>query len=168
MDNERDVMEVCKNCGKPVEKGELYCSQCMIEHAEEHIPEIEEALTSEGPKESRFPLMVKWAVLLISLIIVAIQMPKLLASFEEAQPVRQGTYSTDSETDQCITNLWQISKRLQEGKPVGTDIVCPASKKPYIVEGTGKTLTVRCPNPELHGFSLIRVSRNNPIPEVKK
>ncbi|MFV9644982.1 MAG: hypothetical protein ACNYWU_04095 [Desulfobacterales bacterium] len=57
---------------------------------------------------------------------------------------------------------------MQEGKPVGTDIVCPASKKPYIVEGAGKSLTVRCPNPELHGLSLIRVSKNNPIPEIRE
>ena len=65
MDNERDSMEVCKNCGKPVMQGELYCSQCVIEHAEEDIPEIEEALTLEGPKKSRFMLIVKCAVLLI-------------------------------------------------------------------------------------------------------
>ncbi len=168
MDNKKDSMEICKNCGKPVKKGELYCSQCMIEHVEEDIPEIEETLTLEGPKKSRFMLIVKCAVLLISLIIVAIQMPRLLASFEKAQPLRQGTYSTDSETDQCIRNLWQISKRLQEGKPAGTDIVCPASKKPYIVKGIGKSLTVRCPNPELHDLSLIRVSKNNPIPEVRE
>jgi hypothetical protein len=96
------------------------------------------------------------------------QSPKLAANIGDEKPVRVGTYDTDAKTDQCIRDLWQISKILQEGKLPGKDMVCPASKKPYVVIRTDSDVVVRAPNPQLYGFREIRVSKGNPIPELIK
>lgn len=95
------------------------------------------------------------------------QMPELLSSLNTVEkPLRNGTYATDALTDQCIQNLWQISKGLQEGKMPDGRLVCPASQKPYSVIKTEDDVMVRSPNPEQYGFKDIRVSKKKPVPEL--
>ena len=110
-----------------------------------------------------------WVALFICISIIAIQAPKLISAFTKTEkPIRYGTYSTDAGTDQCINNLWRISKVLQEGKLPGKDVVCPVSKKPYVIDTKGGDIVVRCTNPELHGLKEVRVSKRSPRPEIIK
>ncbi|MEA1935729.1 MAG: hypothetical protein U9M96_02770 [Thermodesulfobacteriota bacterium] len=168
MDKEIKSAAGCKRCGKPVDSGEIYCSQCIIELAEEDITESEEIPRVERPKKSRVKAVVQCFILLVCIAIIAIQIPKLISAFEKDKPVRYGTYSTDAKTDQCINNLWQISKLLQEKRLPADNIVCPASGKPYVVTNTGEDIVVSCPAPGLYGFSIIKVSKKHPVPEIKK
>jgi hypothetical protein len=108
------------------------------------------------------------ALLFVALFVITIQSPKLAANFEGEKPVRVGTYDTDANVDQCIKDLWDISKRLQEGKLPGKDMLCPASNSPYEVIKTDSDVVVRAPNPQLYGFREIRVSKGRPIPELIK
>ncbi len=158
----------CKKCGKIVDKDQFYCSQCIIELAEENITDLsEDTQKQHRPARSRTKVVAQWIVLLVCLTIIAFQMQKMFSAFKKNQPIRHGTYETNAPTDQCIKNLWHISKVLQEGKLPGNDIVCPASGKQYVIVKVGEDTGARCPNPELHGFSEISVSKHSPCPEVK-
>ena len=169
MDKEASPSGHCKKCGKSIDSDQLYCSQCIIELAEENITEpAEDTQKPPRPAKSRKKVVAQWVVLLICIAIIAFQMPKLFAAFKENQPLRHGTYKTNTQTDQCINNLWHISKLLQDGKLPGNDIACPASGKPYVIIKTGEDTVARCPNPGLHGFSEISASMLSPCPEVKQ
>ena len=113
-------------------------------------------------------MIVQVIIILVGVAVMALQTPRLIAALQEGQPLRQGTYATDDQTDQCIKNLWHISKLIQEGQLHTNGIVCPVSNKPYEIRTTGEDVVVRCPNPALHGVKHIRVSKKNPVPEINK
>ena len=162
---------VCKGCGKtlnPDEQDVEYCSRCMIERAEEYVPEAQERPLIKREKKSRTRLIVQLIIILIGIAVMAFQAPRLVVAFKEGQPLRQGTYATDDETDQCIKNLWHISRMLQDGKKPPSEIVCPVSNKPYEIKDTGENIVVRCPNPELHGLKQIQASKKHPVPQLSK
>ena len=162
---------VCKGCGKtfnPDEQDAEYCSRCMIERAEEYVPKAQERPLIKREKKSRTWLIVQLIIILIGVAVMAVQTPRLIAAFKEGQPLRQGTYATDAQTDQCIKNLWHISKLLQEGQLHTNGIVCPVSNKPYEIRNTGEDMVVRCPNPGLHGFKKVQVSKKHPVPELSQ
>jgi hypothetical protein len=170
--NDKEIINtVCKGCGKklsPDEQGTGYCSCCMIERAEEYVPEAKERPPIKREKKSRAWVMVQVTIIVIGLAVMALQAPRLTAALQEGQPLRQGTYATDAQTDQCIKNLWHISRMIQDGTALPSDMACPLSNKPYEIEDTGEDIIVRCPNPELHGFQKIQASKRRPVPELSK
>jgi hypothetical protein len=120
-------------------------------------------------KDKKKRIMIQWLVLIACLCIIAYQIPSFLSiTSYDAKHLRNGVYDTDALTDQCIKNLWQISRLIQEGKIPDTRIVCPASNKPYDVIRIDGDIIVRSPNPELYGFKDIQVSKKKPIPELIK
>ena len=182
---DKDATARCSQCNKPlcdecaIPEGDksFICSRCAaMKAARDAVEGIDQRLEEKEGKKQEQELRKKrkskiWAVSQLVIIaaciaIIAIQVPRLMSTFEEEKPIRYGTYSTDSRTDQCIKNLWHISKLLQEGKLPGKDIVCPASQKPYVVTEIEGDVVVRSPNPQLYGFKEIRVSKNKPAPEV--
>jgi hypothetical protein len=171
MSEEKRNTTVCKSCGKQLstdEKGGEFCSRCMIERAEEYVPDAPERPPLKREKRSKAWLIAQVAIILTGVIVMALQAPRLIAAFKEGQPLRQGTYATDAQTDQCITNLWHIARLIQAGKAPARETVCPITRKPYEVRNIGADIVVRCPNPELHGFKELRVSKRRPVPEVSK
>ena len=171
MTGEKKKATVCTSCGKRLsadEQGARYCSRCMIERAEEYVPEVPERPTIKREKRSKVWLIVQVAIILAGVVVMALQTPRLIAAFKEGQPLRQGTYATDAQTDQCIANLWRGARLIQAGKVPGKETVCPITQKPYEVRNIGSDIIVRCPNPELHGFKELRVSKRRPVPEVSK
>ena len=132
---------------------------------------LEDQETREAEKEKRKTrrLIFQWTIIVVCLGIVGYQLPKLADVLSrKAKPLRQGTLATDALTDQCIANLWKVSQRLQAGKPVGADLICPASKQPFEVREIGDDVVARSPRPELYGFREIRVSKKKPVPELIK
>jgi hypothetical protein len=171
MADEKMNKTVCKECGRtlgPDEQGAEYCSRCMIERAEEYVPEAQEKPPIKREKKSKTWLIAQLIIILIGLAVIGLQTPRLIAAFKEGQPLRQGTYATDEQTDHCIKNLWYISRMLQDGKTPPPDMVCPISNKPYEVMDTGEDIVVRCPNPALHGLKHIQASKKHPVPEISK
>lgn len=109
----------------------------------------------------------QWTVIAVCLGIIGYQIPQIADALNpNAKPLRRGTTATDAITDQCIADLWKVSRRLQEGKSVGKDRVCPASNLPFEIVRTGDDLIVRTPRPDLYGFKDIRVSKKRPVPEL--
>jgi hypothetical protein len=162
---------VCKGCGRALgadEQGAEYCSSCMIERAEQYVPEAPARPQIKRERKSRAWLVVQLTIIVIGVAVMALQTPRLIAALKEDQPLRYGTYATDAHTSQCIKNLWHISRMLQDGKKPPPDMVCPVSNKPYEIRDTGADIVVSCPNPVLHGFQSIEVSKRRPIPEVSR
>ena len=171
MTDKTKTSTICKKCGKRLdadEKGAQYCSRCMIELAEDYVPEAPERPQIKRAKKSRAWLIVQLAIILAAVAIMAMQTPRLISAVKGDRPLRQGTYATDAQADQCIKNLWHIARLIQEGKVPGKDMVCPISKKPYEIRGTGANVWASCPNPELHGFKAMQVSKRHPVPEISK
>jgi hypothetical protein len=171
MTDKTKTSTICKKCGKQLdadEKGAQYCSRCMIEQAEDYVPEALERPPIKRAKKNRAWLIAQVAIILVAVVIMALQAPRLISAVKGERPLRQGTYATDAQADQCIKNLWHIARLIQEGKVPGKDIVCPISKKPYVIRDTGKDVVVSCPNPELHGFKTMQISKRRPVPEVSK
>jgi len=171
MADEPKINAVCKGCGKQFgadEKGAEYCDSCMIERAEEYVPEAPERPQIKRERKSRAWLVVQVTIILIGVAVMALQTPRLIAALKEGQPLRQGAYATDAQTDQCINKLWHISKLLQEGRLHTNGMTCPVSKKPYKIRDTGEDVVVSCPNPELHGCMELQVRKRYPVPEIRK
>jgi hypothetical protein len=170
---------LCDECAPSGKDKDVACSRCAAlisaqdasAATNERFKEKEvRRQEQEAIKKRKSKILVLYELLIIGvcIAIIATQLPRLISTFEEQKPIRHGTYSTDNQTDQCIKNLWHISKLLQEGKLPGNDIVCPASKKPYVVTETEENVVVSSPSPELYGFKEIRVSKNKPVPELIK
>ena len=171
MTDEKMINAVCKGCGKQFgadEHGAEYCDSCMIERAEQYVPEAPERPQIKRERKSRAWLVVQLTIIAIGVAVMALQTPRLIAALKEGQPLRYGTYATDEQADQCIKNLWQISRMLQDGTAPPSDMVCPVSTKPYNIRDTGEDVVVRCPNPELHGLKQIQVSKKHPVPKLSK
>ena len=162
---------VCKGCGTtlgPDDQGAEYCSRCMIERAEEYVPQAPQKPQIKRKRKNRAWVVVQVTIIVIGLAVMALQTPRLTAALKEGQPLRYGTYTTDKQTDQCIKNLWHISKLLQEGRLQTNGVTCPLSNKPYEIRESGTDIVVRCPNPELHGFKELKVSTRHPVPEIRE
>ena len=132
---------------------------------------LEEQAAKAAEKEKRKGrrLIFQWAIIIVCLGVIGYQMPRLAGALgSKEKPLRRGTMATDALTDQCIANLWKVSKQLQEGRPVGADLVCPASNQPFEIRTVGDDTVARSPKPELYGFREIRVSKNKPVPELIK
>lgn len=158
----------CRQCGKPVAADQSYCSQCMVERLEEHIPEpVERPVTDIPDSASRVKTVIAIFILLCLITITAFQAPVLISAFKADQPIRKGSDETDAGTDQCVANLWRVARMLQDGQMPGKTLVCPVSGEPYLVIKKGADILARCPNPEIHGVSEIRVSARSPRPEVE-
>lgn len=171
MSKEKNQMNKCKKCGKTIEAGQIYCSECLVEVAEENIVENEQnAIDSRKDtiaERKKIRKLIKISVLAVCLLIIAFQVPRLIDAFKEKQPQRIGAKVTNIETDLCINNLWKLVKMIREGKQPSINIVCPSSGKPYLLEKTDKDIIVKCPNPKLHGFKKVQASKLWPCPEVK-
>ena len=170
---------LCGQCSTPQKNGTSMCSRCIALAAAHDVTDgmerrIEErerkGKTKEARKERKRKIRVafQWAIVVMGLMLIAIRMSDITASFKEEKPLRDGTYETDAKTDQCIKNLWKMARLLQEGKMPEKDILCPASKKPYVVIKEEGDIVVRSPHPELYGFKEIRVSKERPVPELIK
>jgi len=128
--------------------------------------QIEEA---KRERKARIWEVSQWVILILCIVIMAIQAPKIIAALTNGdRPRRDGTVRTDRLTDQCIHNLWKISKHLQIEQNPPKDMTCPAGKMPYAITIVEDHFVARCPDPGKHGFVEIRVSNKNPVPEAKK
>ena len=158
---------------KPIDKKNTteaekrYNAQWIVSMAEKTAPE------EEAKSKKRKPRGKIWSILLSVfiagfIVVMAIQIPDLMETTKPGKPIRLGSYDTDDATDQCIKNLWQISRLLQEGKTPDASIVCPVSKIPYRVKSMDYNIIVSCPNPEKHRFTIVQVQKATKIPEVRK
>ena len=168
----------CKRCGTPITEREaeksvagddFYCRQCLIEAAEKYIADTPETSSRwQRLRGTRFWKATMAVVLLASVAIIAAQAPRIWTALKEPKPIRVGSNETDESTDKCISNLWRLGGMMPRGKLAeGKTLTCPASGKPYMIVA-GVNAEAHCPNPGLHGFRDIMVSKTAPVPMLKK
>jgi hypothetical protein len=141
----------------------------LADFEQETAERLEDQSEKEAKAEKRktLKLALQGLVIVVCLGIVGYQVPRLNEVVNaEKQPLRRGTMATNAVTDQCISNLWIASKRLQAQQPVGNDLFCPASNQPFEVRRVAGDVVVRSPRPDLYGFKEIRVSKLKPVPEL--
>ena len=157
----------CAFCGRPFQPraDEKYCPQCIVDKQEKIIEKSEEKAPVKK-KQYKKALWITFTLLLIAAcaVVLIIQIPKILDGARPGKPIRQGTYETDKAADECIKNLWVISKELQENKVPDSSIRCPVTNQPYRIE----TAKAYCPNPDKHNLKSLSVSKETKIPEAVK
>jgi CheY-like chemotaxis protein len=160
--------------------GSRYCNKCAFksavetsveDQAEKEAEQRERGAARESREQKRER---RRKVILLTgigacLLIIAFQLspfsPRGIGGLRQ-RPARFGPMATDSKTDQCLNNLWEIARMLQEGEELDPSLKCPASGKPYKVSFERGKIIVRCPTPGRHGVSELLVSKDPPIPEV--
>jgi len=169
--------KTCVDCGQRIvgvipdwRDGEPLCRDCSFKYEPEDkipAPETRKPGKKQVPEEQKDNTRKLWGiVLVVSILVFGATLPRLLSSLEDNKPVRIGDARTDKLGDQCITNLWRISKDLQDTASLNITLTCPASGKDYIILKTKDDVIILCPTPKLHKVRRIRVSRKRPFPEV--
>jgi hypothetical protein len=167
---------LCRQCAIPRDKGFL-CSGCVaVEAAKETTDGIDHCFEGKRKKaeirneREQIKKVLwhawQWGIVVIGLCVLAYQAADLINVLNDKKPIRKGTYNTDEKTDDCIRNLLEVAKLLQQGNLPGDDLVCPASQKAFLITEENEDVVARSPNPELYGFKEIRVSKKKPIPEL--
>ncbi|MCX8110267.1 MAG: Hpt domain-containing protein [Syntrophorhabdaceae bacterium] len=164
---ESDLKKICQNCGTIFESKDediKFCPQCIVEKQEKIIEKLEEKKEKKKSHIKTIMAVVASALVVAAVIVLIIQLPKILEETRPGKPIRIGTYATDENTDNCIKNLWEISRLLQENKRPYNSLTCPVTGSPYRLEEN----RALCPNPERHGLKALYVSRERKIPEAVK
>ena len=153
----RNEKPLCRECAFELEQMNLRPAGKMISVDTEKTP-----LTSEE-KNKRIALISLLGVVILILLIRIYTIAPLL---QAPKPIRQGVTATDSLTDECIEQLWRLSKNLQDGKKLNLLLLCPRSSRQYIVTELTDDTIISCPTPEEHGLAKLTVSRRSPIPHA--
>jgi len=141
-------------------------SVSQIMQAEAVIALKESAARKEESLEKRsFPWknLFYTTLSLAALSVIFYGLPGLTGARFSPQPLRSGSYMTDSATDRCISNLWAVAAALRTGGAVPL-LTCPASRKPYIITNG----TVSCPDPHAHGVKKLYADKKNVMPSLEK
>ena len=107
-----------------------------------------------------------------TMIAVVVSMALLMVLLAIAAPL-MSAYLKRSRGTIClsmryVTEKAEMTYMIEKGRKATVPaLVCPASGKPYVI-GPGTDPEVHCPAPSVHGFRDIVVSRNKPVPELKK
>ena len=159
---------LCGECIASKEGAALLCRRCtalgaVADLGKAQAAKVEQQKQQEADKEKRGGRWVKVqiAIIAIALIIIPIQIYKL---FKGPEPHVIDKTDTEEVTDVCILNLWKISDQLQRGILPGEEFRCPFNGQTYIVTHTEDDIVASDPNPELHGYTEIKVSKNEPVP----
>jgi hypothetical protein len=148
-------------CNQPAQAGD-FCSSCY-KSLEERVGRPSDS-SPKPPRDWRF---FKWGVIIAALSVASLQAPKMVSVFAPPKPVHLGSAATDRTADQCLRQLWTVSKLLQERRWPGLELTCPATGRPYLTEGKDGAMTVSCPEPKAHRLSVLQVSRRQPVPEAR-
>ena len=162
----------CKRCGRPVHgtadkpyEERAFCSSCMIELAEQHIPE--KVKVSKGSSKKRqAKILSKWILLIGCSALILVNSVVLVRILAREKTKKFVPPEVSKDATLCLSNHEHISELLQQGELPPDSLGCPLTGTAYRVTIEGGDTTVLCPNPESHLLYGLRVSKKNPVPEV--
>ncbi len=95
---------------------------------------------------------------------------RITASIQDTRPLTQQEIVVQEQArfdlENCMLVFWEIAEMLQNNRVPPPSMQCTEAGAPMLVTQLDNDVIVRHPRPDLHGFSEIVVSRNNPIPEI--
>jgi hypothetical protein len=106
-------------------------------------------------------------VLIAGIIIIGLKAGEFIKALEPDRPQYRGAAGLDRETESCISNLWKITRVIQDEDLRWPNVNCPSTSTPYRTEHVLGNSIVSCPNPKKHDVVGIQVSRTSPVPEVE-
>lgn len=153
----------CVMCGKPAQAATDFCAGCYKGLEDRYRPK--EEAPPRPPRDWRWA---GWVLSAACLAVLASRLPSVTRTFAPPKPFRSGPADTDRATDECLRRLWTVSRLIQEGRWPVEGFACPATGRPYLSQGEGSGLTVRCPSPEAHRMAELSIGRKRPVPEARR
>ena len=170
----------CRECLFAGGDDAMSCSKCEALKASRNVSlyavREHEAAQARGEEQKRQRKIrqqkirtVQIGVIVVAVILAFIQVPNMYAEFQPPVPLRVCEFNADDSINECVTVLWQVSKKLQKGELPGAELFCAVGNKKFeIIKKPKGDIVVRVSQPELYGLSEMRVSRLHPVPEVIK
>ncbi|HEY5431927.1 MAG TPA: hypothetical protein VIL06_00790 [Coriobacteriia bacterium] len=133
-------------------------------YAARHTPLHNEVRPAAHPRRR---LAVASVLCLLSLVVMTASAPSTFASSAPSEPLYTGTVTLNKSADACLANLWKLIADKSEGRPSASDVVCPASGKPYVYTQYQGVTTISCPDPARHGAVSISVRSDTKVPVAR-
>ena len=172
-----DEKPVCGRCGNTIvgvvprireTNGKPLCRDCMFEMDQiARKPGGRTIVEETAPpltREEKIQRTILFGALAVIILILVWRFTAIAPLLHTDRPLRNGTYETDELTDQCIEQLWILSKQLQENRLPDGFPLCPKSARPYVLVQEEDDIVIHCPTPGEHGLNRLSVSRNSPVP----
>ena len=154
-----DDVPVCRNCA--------YSDSFNISRSRKK--EIEDP--PENKAGVRAPSRIRPAVgvfvLIVGITIMGLKTGDFVRALGTERPHYRGAVNLDRDAEACISNLWKITRLIQDEAAQWPNLACPLTGVPYRIAHVKGDSIVSCPNPERHDVTGIRVSRTSPVPEVE-
>ncbi len=106
------------------------------------------------------------AFALVSVVALLFAVVPAAISSTEPGPVHIGVQQVDAGTNACLANLYILVADKVAGRASPTDIVCPASGKPYVYTQYQGVTTIACPDAAAHNQLRIYVRSDTRVPIV--
>ena len=161
-----DAVAQCAICSKPI------CQKCTIDHGgkvicfdcaaadfgNEQNQKVEDAEQQREAKK-RLPLRYQIGIVVVCVIGIIVQMSFLVPMVDEAPVID----TSDSETlaEQCLGTLSEAHVFVHQGQRLNQSDVDDVCLPPLVLSETSKEIIVESPDPDLYGFKLLRVNRDN-------
>lgn len=160
---------VCEKCDLSQDRNLHTCSKCLARSAVSDfgLEELarEEALQVLQDKSEQSKSRTeksKYAIVILAAIVVPW---RLIAYFGANQDSLLSELTEGKDiVNECIYRLLEASDKIQSGERPGSGATCASSDMPLLVVQAGDELTVEVQDPQTYGYSVMRVSRANPIP----
>ena len=166
-------INACSRCGRSYEMEadkSPFCQACRIAAAEQSVilsQPMQESADDSGAAVSRRNKIILWMKIAFIVLGVGLSLWNLRYFSNVVHPVkalRWGSYSTDSGTDKCVSNLWKAVSAAQQGER--TVFSCPLTGRPYVVAKSTVGVIMSCPNPQSHNVKSISAGENFGVPVV--
>lgn len=151
----RNEKPLCRECSFELEQ---LASKPGVKNVS--MDDVKEPLT---PEEKHRRAII-FGVIVVAFLALGLRIYSIAPLLEPPRPLRHGTFETDTNADRCITELWKLSRQLQDGKLPSPIPLCPLSRKTYLIIEGENDIQINCPNPGEHGLKRLSVSRKRPIP----
>ena len=153
----KDGKPLCRECAFELEEMRLKTGGKAVQVEEAPAPVSQEEL------QKRTALIV---ILALTVVFLLFRIYTLAPMFQAPKPLRAGATQTDALTDECIKNMWRLSRDLQNKDLPNVLPLCPKSGRQYIVADLEDDTLISCPTPGEHGLEKLSVSLNSPIPHA--
>lgn len=160
---------ICEKCNLSQDDNQYTCSKCLAKSAVsdfglEEIArgEARQALQDKAEQSKNRIHKSKYAIVILAAIVVPW---RLLAYFGAGQDALMSVSTEQKDmVNECIYRLLEASDKIQSGERPSSGATCASSDMPLLVVQAGDELTVEVQDPQIYGYSAMRVSRSNPIP----
>jgi hypothetical protein len=164
---------MCEACNTSAANEQPVCRSCAATESAESSAnfkerqEIQDQLNAlsakQAGKKSRTITRIQYVLILAAISIIPLNMVRMQSASEEIIIDTNNPVELENE---CINLLFDIGELLEQGQLPDPGIACPGSPLPLNIQQSPENIVVSVPNPEDYDYSVMLVSRNEPIPTL--